>query len=320
MKLALSVQDGGSRAAQTFPLLNHLKSARGAPIIFSPSAKLGLSMKFKKPPLIELVADFRWNPIGSSAPFVAVQQNVGQLVPQPLADPARNESFFSSFADGISKQGYVKAERLVPIGWPFPGQFPVMRFRHPQNEGPDLSTLYQVGAGLFSAHALPPYDNWEQFKPVIHRGLEVLLSSRPTEEQTAKFSVITLRYIDRFSTALTGNLQPRTFIEEVLNIHLDLPKVVQDETEDQSKINPTIILKLPLKSGLQMNLAVNNSNDPPSAGFVMDTTVVTLGPTDSSIEAAMRVLETAHDSIRRVFVGLTEPIASRMEPDHVTIH
>ncbi len=277
-------------------------------------------MKFKKTPLIELVADFRWNPIGSSAPFVAVQQNVGQLVPQPLADPARNESFFSSFADGISKQGYVKAERLVPIGWPFPGQFPVMRFRHPQNEGPDLSTLYQVGAGLFSAHALPPYDNWEQFKPVIHRGLEVLLSSRPTEEQTAKFSVITLRYIDRFSTALTGNLQPRTFIEEVLNIHLDLPKVVQDETEDQSKINPTIILKLPLKSGLQMNLAVNNSNDPPSAGFVMDTTVVTLGPTDSSIEAAMRVLETAHDSIRRVFVGLTEPIASRMEPDHVTIH
>lgn len=284
------------------------------------SATLGLSMKFKKPPLIELVADFRWNPIGGAAPFVAVQQNIGQLVPQPLADPARNESFFSSFADGISKRGYVKAERLVPLGWPYPGQFPVMRFRHPQSEGPDLSTLYQIGAGLFSAHALPPYDNWEQFKPVIHQGLEVLLLSRPTEEQSAKFSVITLRYIDRFSTALTGNLAPRTFIEDVLSIHLDLPKVVQDETEDQSKINPTIVLKLPLKSGLQMNLAINNANDPPSAGIVMDTTVVTLGSTDSNIESAMGVLETAHESIRRVFIGLTAPIASRMEPDHVTIH
>lgn len=283
------------------------------------SATLGLSMKFKKPPLIELIADFRWNPIGGAAPFVAVQQNIGQLTQQPLADPARNETFFLSFADGISRRGYLKAERLVPLGWPFPGQFPVMRFRHPQNEGPDLPTLYQIGAGLFSAHALPPYDNWEQFKPVIHQGLEVLLSSRPTEEGTAKFSVITLRYIDRFSSTLTGNVTPRTFIEDVLGIHLELPKVVQDETDDQSKINPTIVLKLPLKSGLQMNLAVNNANDSPSAGIVMDTTVVTPGSTESSIESAMGVLETAHESIRRVFVGLTAPIASRMESDHVTI-
>lgn len=274
-------------------------------------------MKFKNPPLIELVADFRWNSSSASVPMMAIQHPGGQVA-LPPADPARNESFFAAFANGIGKEGFVKAERLVPLGWPFPIQFPVMRFKRPGKDGVDEPTVYQIGAGMFSAHALPPYDNWDKFKPIIRQGFEVMLATRPDEEKTSKFTIITLRYIDRFTQAFTGDVTPRAFIEGVLKVRLDLPQIVQDEVEDESQINPAIVLRLPLKSGLTMALAINNANDPPNAGIVMDTSVFTTGPTDPEMDSAMGVLEAAHDSIRRIFVALTEPIASKMEPEHVS--
>ncbi len=275
-------------------------------------------MKFKNAPLIELVAEFRWIPSGGAVAAAAVQ-NAGQLSTVPLADPTRNEAFFSRFTSAIGKYGYVKTERLLPAGWPYPGHIPVVRFRRPGATDRDEPTLYQIGAGIFSAHALPPYDNWQQFKPVIRQGLDVLLNSRPEDEREAKFGTITLRYIDRFTGNLIGNVPPREFIERVLNIRLQLPAVLTNETPDEAAINPSILLKVPLKSGLLMNLGINSANDPAGSGILMDTSVVTQISTNCISESAMGVLEIAHDSIRRVFIGLTLPIAAEMEPeqDHV---
>ncbi len=201
------------------------------------------------------------------------------------------------------------------MGWPYPAHIPVLRFRHPGSNGKEEPTLYQIGAGLFSSHALPPYDTWDKFKPVIKKGLEILLKSRPSDEQKSKFITITLRYIDRFTGNLTGNVLPRDFIERVLNVRLLLPTALTNETADEATINPSIQLKVPLKSGLLMSLGINAANDSIDAGILMDTSVVTQASTASDAESAMRVLEVAHDSIRHVFLGLTSPITAKMEPE-----
>ena len=136
-----------------------------------------------------------------------------------------------------------------------------------------------------------------------------------------KFSTITLRYIDRFEKNLTGGVPPREFIEQVLNVRLQLPDVLANETADEAAINPSLLLKLPLKSGLLMNLGINSANDPVGAGILVDTSVFTQTSTDSNSRSAMEVLEVAHESIRRVFLGLTKSIADQLEPeqDHVSL-
>ena len=273
-----------------------------------------LAMKFKNAPLIELVAEFRWIP-NTGAVAAAVQQGAGNLAPMPIADTVPSEAFFSKFSTGIARHGYAWAERLIPMGWPFPNFMPVFRFRHPDIQGKNEPTLFQIGSGIFSAHALPPYETWEQFKPVIEKGLEVLLSSRSVEEQPRPFNSITLRYIDRFTGKFTGTLSSREFIEQVLNVRLQLPSVLIGETNDEAKINPSMLLRIPLKSGLLMNLNINAGVNVAAEGFLMDTIVTTNSATDASVDSAMKVLGQAHDSIRRVFVGLTTPISDKLEPE-----
>lgn len=266
-------------------------------------------MRFKKPPLIELVAEFRWNPEQGPG-GLALQP--GRIAQVPIPDPNRFESFFSGFSKEIGKAGYVRAERLIPQGWPFPSQVPVVRFR--QSDDETTQTLYQVGGGIFSAHALPPYKSWEEFKPVIMGGLVVLLNAIPADERAGGFTTITLRYIDRFSPQLIGDRSPREFIRDVLNIQLDFPEVLKAEATDEDAINPTLLLKVPLKSGLLMTLGINPPNVP-DPGIVMDTSVVTQASIQMEVASAEAMLGVAHDSIRRLFMGLTAPIAANMEPE-----
>jgi uncharacterized protein (TIGR04255 family) len=269
-------------------------------------------MQFKKAPLIELIAEFRWLASGAVAMPGQGHEIAQSIQAVPLSDPNRYEQFFSDFSVEIAGQGYIRTERLVPAGWPFPLQMPVCRFRHSNLD--TQSTVYQVGAGLFSVHATPPYRNWESFKPVISTGLNALLKTRSSDERDSKFNLITLRYLDRFGPELTGGLSPRDFVEQVFRIRLDLPEALKKEASNERTIEPTLFLKIPLKSGLLMTLGINPATQPPSSGIVLDTTVRSQSSVSCDFNAVMDTLEDAHLSIRNVFTGLTEPIYQTMEP------
>lgn len=271
-------------------------------------------MRFKKAPLIELIAEFRWNPNGTGQAAQVTAPNAAQVQFAMMADPNYYEQFFARYADRIGGDGYVRTERLVPQGWPFPNQIPVLRFRQ-ANDDNTAPTLYQIGAGLFSAHALPPYQSWDQFKPVIDRGLRVLHSSLSDQDHISKFTSVTLRYIDRFTSELTGDRTPQQFIRDVLGIHLDLPNAITAEADDEKSIDSTLLLRVPLKSELLMTLGINPPTAPPTGGIIMDTSVVTRTSVSSEILDVMSLLETAHGSISRLFMGVTAPIKLDMEPE-----
>ena len=270
-------------------------------------------MQFKKAPLIELVAEFRWVP-DTAVPLFAPPNAPGQVAtPLPLVDPGRYESFFSNFSRAIAERGYARTERLIPAGWPFPFQLPVLRFRHSDFEK-SQSTLYQLGAGIFSAHAIPPYRNWESFKPVINDGLEVLMGNMLPDEHVSRFTTVVLRYIDRFTAEFSEGMPSRDFIEQIFRIRLDLPAVLRDEAVDERIIDQTLLLRIPLKSGVLLTLGINPPTQPPGGGIVLDTAVGSQESVAFDVRAAVEMLEAAHTSIRHVFTSLTEPIYAKMEP------
>ena len=177
---------------------------------------------------------------------------------------------------------------MIPAGWPFPYQLPVLRFRHSDFEK-GQSTLYQLGAGIFSAHAIPPYRNWESFKPVIYGGLQVLMDNRLPDEHVSRFTTVVLRYIDRFTTEFSEGMLSREFIEQIFRIRLDLPAVLREEAVDERIIDETLLLRIPLKSGLLMTLGINPPTQPPGAGIVLDTSVGSEGSV--ALDAQLRPWE-----------------------------
>lgn len=263
-------------------------------------------MKFANPPLVELIAELRW-----ALPAVPVPQQ-GVMVPVQVATMNAHEEFFMRFAAKVSKDGFDSFERVVPSGFPtFPYQ-PVYRYRY---GAPDMGTaLYQLGAGLYSANITPPYDNWEKFKPVVARGLEAMLNSRPAVEANSPFSVCSLRYIDAFHEDLTEGMSSHQFATEVLGFQLDPPPVVKSLVASGNVVRPTAEFLIPLGDNLSMVLKVGDGNVNGNPALIVDTAVVFAAEVDARVDAAMSVLDNAHDIIRKVFLQMTEKFHLKMRP------
>ena len=127
--------------------------------------------RYRNPPLREVIAELRWG-----LPFPAAQQQ-----PQPvlvIAAPGAHEEFFMRFGMQAGLLGYERAERLVPAGFPSMPQQVIYRFRKkPPEEG---TSLYQIGTGIFSINITPPYDSWQEFRPVVENGVRILLEDSDT--------------------------------------------------------------------------------------------------------------------------------------------
>lgn len=128
--------------------------------------------RFKHPPLVELIAELRWGSGGGVLPS-AQSQGVRPIL---LALSGQHEEFFMRFGSKAGALGYDLVERVMPQGFSaMPFQI-VYRFRKKlQEQG---TTLYQVGAGVFSANSTPPYRFWNDFRPVLEQGVKLLLETR----------------------------------------------------------------------------------------------------------------------------------------------
>jgi uncharacterized protein (TIGR04255 family) len=187
----------------------------------------------------------------------------------------------------------------------------VYRFRKKgQEQG---TTLYQVGAGVFSTNSTPPYRFWDDFKPILEQGVRLLLEARNPSEKEMPFSTASLRYINAFGSKFTESRSTAVFIRDVLDFVVEPPAPIRDEMSPNSEPQPSLQLIIPLKSGQNMALRLTDGLVNGEPAVIMDLTVGTVAPTQATESDVMTAFNTAHEVAHRVFVSTTKKLFDKME-------
>jgi uncharacterized protein (TIGR04255 family) len=214
------------------------------------------------------------------------------------------------------------AERIVPPGFPITTPFqPICRYRSAEQD--KVSTLYQAGLGTFTANAIPPYESWDSFAPIVADGVDALLAARTTDIQSSPFLSVSLRYIDAFRQGLTEGRDVTSFMAQVLGISVNLPPCLTRQVANGQQHKPSLSLSIPLANGMKMTMAIGEGLMNNEIVVLMDTTVSSVDPVGADRDAVMQVLNAAHSVIHEVFIGMTAPIQGLMKPnerggDHAT--
>lgn len=268
-----------------------------------------MTITFKKAPLVELIAELRW---GDTAP---VQQTAPLLMHGMGPDL---DQFFMSFGGEVYQHGFQRAERLVPPGFPvFPFQ-PVFRYR--KNSSADNSVLFQVGSGLFSANAVPPYRSWTTVRDTVRTGVDSLIKIRLPSERDRPFSVLSLRYINAFGPDLTKGHDIAGFISNVLGFGLSFPSGILTKIKKDSSIRPQIQFTASLEDGSSITFLVGEGAVNNEPRVIMDVTVTNTQLISPVLDTVMAAFTNARNIIHHIFIELTRPIQDLLEPvggDHV---
>lgn len=267
-------------------------------------------MIFANPPLIELIAELRWLPGGIAVPNSLPAP--GTVLQFPLV-PAYVEETFARFLNRVAAQGFGMSERVLPPNFPLFPFSVVYRIRKVDIENKNF--VYQIGSGIFSANAIPPYRDWSTFKPVVEQGIRALLESRHDAER-GDFTSVSLRYVDLFADEFSDGKLSFGFLNDVLGIKVAFPKALVDQIGDMNAAKSGLQLSVPLKTGLTMNLQIQEGTAAGKNGILMVTEVIAAQPTRANLGAVMEVLENAHSSIRMTFLGLTEKLYDKMQRVH----
>lgn len=252
-------------------------------------------------PLVELIAEMRWAPPSPAQP----PQQLGGGVMFVAGSPSKVDEFFMQFGAKANSLGYTEVERLGMTGFPLVMHQPVFRFKKAGAE--EDGSLFQVGPGLFTANALPPYESWERFGPVVRNGVRAMLATRPREERDAPFLGASLRYIDAFTSHHTAGRDVMTFLRDVFRINVSIPDALSRHLPEGSAILPMLQLQVPMPSGMHMSLAIGEGTSPTGQTIMMDMSVSS-GPLPATEDAVMNALNVAHDAIRESFEALIQPI------------
>lgn len=264
-----------------------------------------MSVSVENAPLLELIAEVRWIPSGIRGDTGAA--NGPRIIPPPATS---QHEFFKRFAGEVRGAGYTESTRLVPEPFPLLAHQPAFRCNS-VNVG-ETKSLYQVGPGLFSANAVPPYESWSSFGPIVRSGVEALLRARDPGEKDSPFIGATLRYIDAFGPYLTRGLDTAEFARDVLGIKIDLPEGLTQHLQRGEAWKPFVQFHVPVRPGVLLALALGDgvANDAPA--ILMDMSVsfdLALAPTCDDVMGAM---DEAHDLIASAYKKLIAPIAPLM--------
>lgn len=265
-----------------------------------------MNEKFANSPLIELVAEVRWK----------TEHKIKQPV-LPGEDLDLQEQFFTNLAGELASKGYVTSERLVPNGFPLVSGLPVVRFKKspsdgtPEQKAKDLSTLYQVGVGLFTINAIQPYSCWEDFIQVIRTGLEALLSIH--SNKVGPGFQICIRYIDGFGESFTDGLSLRMFLSQKLGLNIGLPTAFEDEYSNGDSDIPGLRIRSPLEFGTHIvNFAEGNVKSQPV--YIMENIVKFNKDIEGEADKLIAEMTLARDVIHKRFLSITHALHSIMQP------
>jgi uncharacterized protein (TIGR04255 family) len=228
-----------------------------------------------------------------------------------MLNPSIQEGFYDRFGKQIADTGYDRAERLFPVHLAYPIHTPIYRYKSGKQQS--TGTLYQLGAGIFSAHALPPYRNWVHFRPIVETGLMTLFKTR-NEGELVNLTGIVLRYINQFPEQVIGGRTISHFIRQVFQIDIQIPSVLREQISDEKAIVPNLALKAPLVAGLELTLVVGPGQYGATPGVVLDISVSSVTPVLGDLKPVLDILESAHSIIRKLFLGMTLPVHDQMHP------
>jgi len=262
-------------------------------------------------PLVELIAEIRWSP-GIEAVQATSMQPGGVNTPAFYLASSEFADFFSRFGNAVAELSYSVSERLVPPEIPFLMVQPVYRYK--QQAQDQQTSLYQVGPGLFTANAVPPYQTWDTFSPVVKAGVNAILESRSEAERDSPFIATSLRYIDAFGVNLTRGMDVATFMRDILGVDVKLPKGMVKHLATDATYKPSIQVQIPMHAGMIMSVAIGEGIINNNQSIVMDTTVSTTTPIAANIDAVMQAMNVARTSIHDMFFEITGPIKELMKP------
>ncbi len=265
-----------------------------------------MEIEFEKPPLVELIAELRWGtPSFQNSAFSP------GFSPNLTVSHDQHDEFIRCFGKQAAHLGFSRSERLIPLNFPAMPFQPI--FRYPRESSSGGTNVYQVGKGIFSAHATPPYRSWKNFSPVVMEGVKILLECRLENEKHLPFNVLNLRYIDAFTHSLTQDCKTIEFVSKILGFGIKIPDAILNHAKDIDGIIPFIQLTVPISYGLiHVVIADGKVNNEPS--IICDTTISRTDITNPSIENVMETFDSIHDLMREIFLGMTEPIHDLMKP------
>lgn len=269
-----------------------------------------MAINFQNAPLIEVIVELRWgvpHPFTPPGPAHAPGQQF-----HVNFEVSQNEDFFMDFGAECGARGLQRAERIIPQGFPvLPGQV-VYRFR--SNDRGDQNLL-QVGAGVFTVNALPPYKGWPSFEALVGRGIEALLASRPATEAGVGFTSVNVRFINGFGTEYFEGASRISFLRSlgfVLQVPVELGNVSRED--ESTFFNLNYVTGLQGGAKLQVNLGEGVKDGTPIQ-------VVELGSTyenvDATPEALLAAINESHEMIEKIFMDMTTPIHALMKPTEV---
>jgi uncharacterized protein (TIGR04255 family) len=267
-----------------------------------------MSTVYKKAPLVELIAELRWLPVG-----VAPQQpNTVQVV---FTNDAKVEEFFMRLGGELYQLGFQRSERLVPPGFPIVFGQPAIRYK--SDDAVKKSVLYQAGSSIFSVHAIPPYRSWQNFLPEVKKGVEALLKTRGDGLEQSPFTQLSLRYLDFFGEELMGGRSMEKFISEVMGFCVTLPGALAEVAKPNEVRSMFLRFVVPLEIGtLSVSVGDGKANNQ-QPGVVLDTIVTSTAPVAPNFDAIITMFDAAHEMIKKTFLSFTKPIEHVMEPEKV---
>jgi len=268
-------------------------------------------MYFEKQPLIELIAELRWLPVG----IPAGNENAPQLqIPAALFTALRHssEQLYMRFAGLVGAKGFLHSERLMPQG--FPGLLFQPVYRYSRSGTKPGEPVFQLGAGAFSAHITPPYKLWSDFRPFVETGVTALLEARGGPEHDFPFTNATVRYLDCFTDRFLKGMSSGAFLSEVLGLEVKPPGAISKHLAPGKEITPAIQLSVPLADERQMDISLSNGQTPIGAGLIMNSSVSASHPLPPDGGRVMQFLDGSHQVISDMFVELTTKLHPLMEP------
>lgn len=257
---------------------------------------------FQNAPLVEIVAELRWQ-----IPQLAAADQAGNPIQLPivLADNAMT-ALFHRTTSAVGKHGFDRLEQLVPPGSSMPVLLPQMMYRYRRTD--EVPVLAQVGPGMFSVNALPPNKSWKEFHPHLEGGVESLLEALTDKPELT----VSLRYIDAFKHDLTSGRDAKTFATEVMGFRLDLPPTVQARLTDGAQARMSFQVALPIPE-MSMTITVSDGQLGTDAVVLMNTDVRIENALPSDKQAILSALDKAHDLIHGTFVDMTQSIRDKLQ-------
>jgi uncharacterized protein (TIGR04255 family) len=257
---------------------------------------------FQNAPLVEIVAELRWQ-----VPQLAAADQAGNPVQLPivLADNAMTALFHRTTA-AVGEHGFDRLEQLMPPSSPSPVLLSQMMYRYRRTD--EVPVLAQIGPGMFSVNALPPYKSWKEFHPYLEGGIEGLLEALTERPELT----VSLRYIDAFRQDLTSNRDAKAFATEVLGFRLDLPPTLQARLPQGAQARMSFQVALPIP-GMSMTITVSDGQLGPDSVVLMNTDVRIDDVLPSDKQAILSELDKAHDLIHGTFMDMTQSIREKLE-------